>query len=252
MLVQIQSLSLPKAGNRPEEYEDACWPHGSTVRASGTVRCAVADGATEASFSALWARLLVEAYGRGRLRVRQMSASLPALQCAWSAQVSAEPLPWYAEEKRRSGAFSSLLGLTITSPRRSERLRWSAVAVGDSCLLHVAAGELVQAFPIGLAADFGNSPYLVSSLPAHNRLLESHVERLRGACSPGDAFYLLTDALAQWFLMRHEANERPWVDLDRLLDDTDDRFPSWARNERDAHRLRNDDITVLRLRIQLA
>ncbi len=55
-LVRWQALHLVKAGNDPSEYEDAF------AADADRARFAVADGATEASFAARWARLLVEGF----------------------------------------------------------------------------------------------------------------------------------------------------------------------------------------------
>ena len=96
---------LPKAGNTPAEYEDAFWPRHYCLDSSGPVRLAVADGATETSFSGLWARLLVAAYGRGRLTVDENEPALRRIRRIWKRAVGQKPLPWYAEEKLRSGAF---------------------------------------------------------------------------------------------------------------------------------------------------
>src|SRR5947199_52879 len=51
-----QALHLARAGHRAEEYEDA---HAGDA---GAGRFAVADGASETSFAALWARLLAEGF----------------------------------------------------------------------------------------------------------------------------------------------------------------------------------------------
>src|SRR5262245_58112070 len=111
MRVSAQALWLPKAGNTPEEYEDACWPQEPVIdREAARFRCAIADGATETSFSGLWANQLVREYCR-QTSVKQFVGSLPRLRQEWQWQVSAKPLPWYAEEKARSGAFAAFLGL---------------------------------------------------------------------------------------------------------------------------------------------
>ena len=67
MHVVAEAFWLPKAGNTLEEYEDAFWPRKSIDRSTSMFRCAVADGATETSFSAVWAQTLVRAYCRGHL-----------------------------------------------------------------------------------------------------------------------------------------------------------------------------------------
>ncbi len=241
------SLWLPKAGNRLDEYEDAFWPTRSATREARVIRCAVADGATEASFSGLWARMLVRAFGRGQIRPEGILDAVRPLQIAWRAEVGRTPLPWYAEEKLRSGAFSSLLGLTLKQRRHDEQVVWSAMAVGDTCLFIVRDHELVTTFPLAAADSFDNSPHLVSSISARNGALKSVMCRQSGVARPGDRFYLATDALACWFLRRHEGGSQPWDELDDLARDTSCQgFATWAANERRDHRMRNDDVTLLR------
>src|SRR4051812_45209913 len=120
MHASIRAFWLPKVGNSPSEYEDAFWPRKPFDANSTHIRLAVGDGATEASFSKLWARQLVRAYGNGVLTPDSISGGLAGLQTLWGRLVGREPLPWYAEEKLRDGAFSSLVGLTIEDDATSE------------------------------------------------------------------------------------------------------------------------------------
>lgn len=216
-----------------------------------TLRCAVADGATEASFAGLWADRLVRAFGRGQIKSGRIVADLAPLQVAWWTEVRGKPLPWYAEEKLRSGAFSSLLGLTLTERRRDRRMMWTALAVGDSCLFVVRAGRLLQSFPLQQSHCFDNSPVLISSLPARNRSLETVLRTCSGSGESGDRFYLMTDAVACWFLARWEHGDEPWTLLDALADDeSGERLDAWLEEQRGAHALRNDDVTVLRVSLE--
>ena len=99
----------PKRGNTKAEYEDA-W---AVNRRSS--RFAVADGASEASFAALWARLLAETFVATR-RPWDDFDWLGRTRRRWSAEVDELELPWYAEMKRDQGAFATLLGLSVQAP----------------------------------------------------------------------------------------------------------------------------------------
>ncbi len=120
MRASIRVFSLPKAGNSVAEYEDACWPRQAR-ELSDNIHLAVADGATETSFSGLWARLLVNAYGRGRLTEAAWIHDLSKIRRVWQRAVGQKPLPWYAEEKLRLGAYSALTGVTIYPPASARR-----------------------------------------------------------------------------------------------------------------------------------
>ncbi len=221
-LASCRALYLPRRGNAADEYEDAF----TSDLAAG--RFAVADGASESSFAGLWARLLVEGF------VHPTPGWLAAARQAWAARVDGQPLPWYAEAKRDDGAFATFVGLVIADGR------WHAMAVGDACLFHTRGDRLLAAFPLGRSSDFGNRPRLIGSRPPANPANEAHTEG-GGEWEAGDHFLLMTDALAQWFLRRHEANGRPWEELN--LEDT--AFAEWVSERRRRGELRNDDVTVM-------
>ena len=247
MRVRVLSQSLPKRGNRSEEYEDALRP-ARLDREVSVMRCAVADGATETSFSGEWADLLVRAYCRGRLGQRNLDTGLAAVRERWRSTVGARPLPWYAEEKLRSGAFSSLIGLTISAASR-HGWRWRAMAIGDSCLFHIRDETLELAFPLASPAEFTSRPRLLSTNQAANVGLEGATLRQRGEARPGDRFLLAADALACWALTRHEAGEPVWCLLSRAAAMPPDDFAAWMDELRSAGTLRNDDVTLLHLQL---
>lgn len=237
--VAADSLWLPKAGNSEGEYEDAFCIEHFPASDSILFQCAVADGATETSFSALWAAILVHSYCRGWRTGRDLKVELPKLQTDWQEQVGRKPLPWFAEQKALQGAFASLLGLTI----RADGL-WETLAVGDSCLFHVRGAEVLRAFPLENAAEFSSRPILLSSNTAANGVVAEHLACAVGSWVSGDSFYLMTDALAHWFLSRLEQGDSlrplpPQVEAHE--------FAAWIADLRASGQLRNDDITLLRV-----
>jgi hypothetical protein len=230
------ALHAPKRGYTDEEYEDA-WAADPAVG-----RFAVADGASESSFAALWSRLLTEGFVAAR-RPQNLPRLLEGPRRRWSAEVMDLDLPWYAEMKREEGAFATLLGMSVQAPTPDRLGRWRAVAVGDSCLFHVRDGRRVRAFPVRRSSDFGNQPRLIGSregpAPA--------AERCSGLMQPGDRFFLMTDALAQWFLYTRESGERPWEAVVSLASAVQPAaaFAAWIEELRAHGGLRNDDVTLL-------
>lgn len=253
MHILAQAFSLPKAGNSIEEYEDAFWPEQQIDKSAKSFSFAVADGATETSFSGLWARMLVRAYCKGELAKAKMQKTLPSLQRKWLDLVSQNPLPWFAEEKLRSGAFSSLVGLTVYCPMADKRRlpQWQAVAIGDSCLFQVRDDNLIRAFPLSYSEQFNSRPALLSSNPACNRDLQQNTTTINGNLYEGDTFYLMTDALAHWFLEAVELKQKPWEILrDFGTSEEVSPFPDWIAKLRVHHKMRNDDVTLLRIEIE--
>jgi hypothetical protein len=252
MHVIARAFSAQKLGNAEADYEDAFEPRRPVDATCERFRAAVADGATETSYSGLWARLLVHAYAGSRpylenVEPARWAGALHRLQARWQRIINTAQLPWYAEEKARMGAFSSLLGLSLADGD-GQRGAWRAVAVGDSCLFQVRDGQLIRAFPYRSSEDFTNRPVLVSSVAAQNHDLAEHVLGDAGEWETDDAFYLMTDALACWFLKAHEDGERPWCVL-RDLDTADESRPfgDWVDGLRASQAMRNDDVTLLRV-----
>jgi hypothetical protein len=279
----VREYWLPKNGNTLEEYEDAF----ASVTTDG--RFAIADGATESSFAASWASALARGFVSGPPELSAQPESqfrewLIPLQQAWHASVPWGNLSWFAEDKARAGAFSSLLGLAFVDNRRSEAstpraqraiapsveasdtitaesqsqsasdgsdsgasLSWHALAVGDSCLFQVRNCGLLKSFPLDRSEQFGNHPLLVSSNPVKNQQVWSELSYEEGGVEPGDIFLLATDALAHWFLREGEKGEQPWNILTIL--ETDLAFASFVGDLREKGSIRNDDTTLLLVRV---
>jgi hypothetical protein len=236
--IVCKSLALPKRGNSAEEYEDALASNDQRGR------YAIADGASESSYASVWARLLVSAFvNAATADLAHWAAWLPSLQQRWAAQVGNAALPWFAEIKLQQGAFATFLGVAV------QDRRWQAVAVGDSCLFQTRSGRLHQAFPLVCSDDFGTTPWLVGSRGCDAEDVEKRTRRAEGDWHPGDRLWLMTDALAKWFLEQVEVCGRPWTDLDRLLQATSPQqaFGDWVAGLRDTDRLHNDDVTLMML-----
>jgi len=248
--LSIRVRRLPKAGNRDDEYEDAAWPERSLTATQPVVRCAVADGATESAFAGAWARQLVRAYAHDALNDNAWRQGLAREQAAWQATVAARPLPWYAEEKARSGAFAALLGVTFGEKIGAEdggERPWQALAVGDCALFQVRDDVQLISFPAEDAGFFTNRPLLIGSAPHSNAALTEHMRRTSGALRPGDRLYLVSDALGQWWMQMCERGATPWCEIDSILARRRSSFGGWVNSLRQDGQMRNDDVTLLRV-----
>ncbi len=236
-----QAFHQPKRGQPNDDYEDAF--AGDLASA----RFAIADGATEASFAGIWARVLVEGFVAVPGQPWRNLDWLEPLRQRWAQEVDALQLPWYAEAKREQGAYATFLGLAFR-PARTDRLgTWQALAVGDSCLFHVRKGSFLTSFPITESTEFGSLPPLLRSRPPAPRRKEAATEKAHGRWRPGDRFFLMTDALALWFLRQHEHQREPLAAIDRLLAEKtpQEAFAGWVEERRDREHLRDDDITLV-------
>lgn len=254
MYTRTQALWLPKRGNAESEYEDAFASTGDGT--GGSCRWAVADGATEASYSRQWARALVRAFAGGTLRAATFAADVERMRLQWQRALQrhqrSRPQPWYAAQKASLGAFAALVGLELHGADADGPARWAAVAVGDSNLFLLRGGELVTAFPLTRADQFSNGPFLVgSNAPLGENPLARAVARSSGELIAGDVFVLASDALACWLLRGHERGERPWQQLAALPqgDAGPAAFAALVAELRADGSLHNDDVTCLRVEV---
>lgn len=249
MHIRTRVFWLPKGGNTRQEYEDACWPEEEIDQQTDSFRCAIADGATETSFSRQWARLMVRAAGTHKpceAPITDVNSWLTPLRHEWNEKTSYKQLPWYAEEKRRLGAFATLLCLTVTGSDTGRR--WESIDVGDSCCFQVRDDQLIAAFPLNDYRQFNTRPTLLSSNRESAQDANPLVTHRAGCWETGDTFYLATDALASWFLRRAEEGAKPWRLLDVLFEPPR-MFEPWVRQRRQSGGMRNDDVTLLRVHV---
>jgi hypothetical protein len=126
------------------------------------------------------------------------------------------------------------------------RYQLRTFAIGDSCLFHVRAGELLSWFPLENSGQFGLNPAVVASV---DRQLD-HLLVFKAAereCLPGDLLVLATDALALWAVERLESGDA--VDWSRYWDYSDDDWRGEIFALRDAKQMRFDDTTLVLLRV---
>jgi hypothetical protein len=252
MKITLRSFFLPKQGNAIHEYEDAFWPQSQGERYGDSLRFAVADGATEYLFSRQWAQRLVALYaatsnplpnGEGFTTFQK---NVHGAARKWSATALSQSLPWHALHKLQQGSFASLLGLTLCSSQ-ADSGNWTAF---DSCLFHIRGDELQMCWPITKSDQFGYHPKLIGTDPSRNtRLWETSAQwTTEGHWRLQDTFCLMTDALAHWFLSQYETNNMPWSLLSQF-EIGERAFSEWVAAERQNGQLRNDDTTLLIIRV---
>ena len=247
----LKAFWLPKEGCTEEEYEDAFFPRNVSSLTGERLRFAVADGATEASFSKLWARLLVRAFVRRSLTLPFTLDELKPLQEQWAEAVHGKELAWYAEVKVASGAFSSLLGLELTenSATDATERQWRAVACGDSCLVQISADQILRSFPLSESAAFTSRPNLLGSLAGAEVDETGLVAECTGTWTADDQFFLMTDALACWFLKQSEFGKKPWSLLKEVETGGQTSFGDFVAELRTNGELKNDDVTLMKIEL---
>ncbi len=250
-----RSFSVAKLGNGPDENEDACRvaiPEPADCR-ERPARLAIADGATEAAFSREWANLLVDRFVDQEPLDPQnpseatLAAWLEPCRTEWNESVRRRSIPWHGRAKVRAGAMATFLGVNLQGNAGGE-LRWKAVAVGDCCLFVVREGCLHTAFPVDDPSDFGNTPHLLCSNPDSD-LATGHISTSGGICQRGDVIILATDAVACWALTQRRRGADPWSALAGLHNGSNADRERWVAERRADRSMRNDDATLLAVRI---
>ncbi|MDQ1278940.1 MAG: hypothetical protein QG670_200, partial [Thermoproteota archaeon] len=97
--------------------------------------------------------------------------------------------------------------------------------------------------------DFNNRPLLASSNPSKNLTITNGIKRYEDEWTRFDEFYLMTDALAKWFLKEYELKKQPWQILTEK-GKNNKKFRRWIDNLRETGEIRNDDVTLMCIKIQ--
>jgi len=212
-------------------------------------RFCIADGATEAFDSRWWARLLTKHWvfaNRLMVTKAQLAPWLEALGQRFRSRWDKQNLPWYAEEKAKSGAFAAFLGLAFVTS--TDGLCWQAIALGDSCLVHLRNQKVESSFPISDPDQFGYRPLLLPSNTNTQGAAIDHVVVQDGLVKNGDVFLLLTDAIAAWYL-RSLSSAPDLTDAFQCYLAVNDvqNLQRLVTDCRDSGSLRNDDVAAIRI-----
>jgi len=138
--------TLPKAGNAEAECEDAFCLAGSQL--------AIADGASEGSYSQVWAGILARAFcddDAAGWQEPEFSSWIEACQREWSTwerDLAQKDLPWFTRDKLRQGAFAAFIGLALSA---------------SACVTAGASAEPPNEIAPS-SAGFGCAPTAISSL----------------------------------------------------------------------------------------
>ncbi len=247
------TYTIPKRGGRPSENEDHYFPYEAEIKRDHH-SVAIADGASEGFLSRLWSKILTISYVNWDTTDVDMRQFIDFCIDIYEHQrrrylkrreEGGTPLKWFEENLMAKGSFSTLLGLSFENST-PEGGYWTAYSVGDSCFFQLRQG-IIDVFPEMDSTGFGNSPALIASNPAYNKELMSKVKVSSGVFQYGDIFYLMTDAVANWFIGQLEEGKRPWRTLDEYLDYDHEGLTMYMTRLRDEGRLKNDDVTIARV-----
>jgi hypothetical protein len=220
--VIFRHFSVPKMGNGVEENEDA-------LRLSEDRQMvAIADGATEGTYSRAWANFLVERFISDPFFSIESQETTPIMLRDWidrslvewqvkiSERTTATDAPWFVARAAERGSFATLLAARFVEIERddcqaggsNEIALLYAVSIGDTCAFLIRNNRLLASFPLTTPSEFLRHPQLISTVPAQNESAAESASLLRIDVHGGDVIVFMTDALACWFLENTERQRK--------------------------------------------
>lgn len=240
--------TIPKDGMLPDENEDAFFI------SENKLIFAIADGATESSFSKQWANYLVEDFVSEHNTYLNNNAILPCkkIETLIEEMILTKKLPWYAEEKAKMGANAAFLGIAFNHSPETTEIEWQTCALGDCNLFIIRNNSLIQTFPIINSNEFSNHPCLINSQMKFQHQKNYPFKTSKGKLIKGDIFFLMTDAIAKWFLESIEKvgpnskDDTPLKIIEFMISN-EENFAKTTMELRESKKLRNDDTTIVKI-----
>lgn len=205
-------------------------------------RFSVSDGVSKSFFPKVWSEILVTQFvERTDLKENEL---IRVCQEEWQKRideiVSLPDTKWFTKSQynRKDPALATFVGLQFFEKEK----KWSSSALGDSFLFFVPMGykdyqkELVKLSSKVEPIEFDNFPdYLTSIGDSHKGRPKEKSGNLKNG-----TFYLMTDALAEWFIKEGE-NAIGKITVWKSQADFE-RFITQAVEE---NQLTNDDCAIL-------
>lgn len=246
----------PKARASEDEWEDCAGYDPGDPAMGRPARYVVVDGATEAYDSIRWVRQLVTAFlGQGDTAPELTPAGLDAwierMQHRWLDEAPRAFASVFEERKfHDDGSFATFLGCEVHG-LGGPRPRWTAAALGDAVLFHVRGERLVAHFPPLAPDDFGLNPDGVFTQPSERARMRAALQFAEGPLQAGDLLLFATDALAAWIVQESRRDPGACVGVLAAMEHPAE-FRRFVAGERNARRMKNDDVTLLRVQVAAA
>jgi hypothetical protein len=236
MKVNIKGFITSKSA---EQYIDCADNYAVNINSH---RFSVSDGVSKSFFPKVWSEILAGQFVE-RTDLKE-SELIKVCQDEWQKRideiVSLPETKWFTKTQysRKDPALATFVGLQFLEKEK----KWSASALGDSFLFFVPKGykdyqkELVKLSSKVEPIVFDNFPDYLTSIG------ESHKGRAKekGGNLRNGTFYLMTDALAEWFI-KEEENAIGKITVWKSQAD----FERFIAQAIDENQLTNDDCAIL-------
>lgn len=233
------AASIPKDASSPTLNEDA-WAYNDEHTC-----IALSDGASESFDSRTWAKCLVEKYAADQCFDGGWVSSVVK---AYDQSVDFDSLGWAAQRAFDRGSFATLLGLTLVEDTSDLEV----LCVGDSLVVHMRRGAILDSFPFTKPEGFDAHPTLVSTKREANRFLTEPgfftSASKTWTVTPGDVIYIMTDAVGHWLLTEATTCAETLETLQELS--SEDELVTLVHQLRAEQRMKLDDSTLIRLVVE--
>lgn len=205
----------------------------------------ISDGVSKSFFPKIWSDILANKYVNQK-DWKDNNEFIVESQKEWQSKideiVNQPETKWFTKSQynRKDPALATFVGLQFLESDQ----KWIAQALGDSFLFFIPKGSTEIEIKLSTKPEpivFDNFPDYLSSIGNSHK---GEKKPIKGEKIKEGTFYLMTDALAEWFLLNTEQAKQT---LDNIK--TQEQYLETIENERNANRLNDDDSAVLILEL---
>lgn len=208
---------------------------------------AISDGVSKSFFPRVWSEILVDQYVNSESDITSLEEILPVCQDEWlkkiEAKVKSTDVKWYTKSQynNKVPALATFVGLSFNV----EKQTWNAEVLGDSFLFFLPKGadlsRMVELSSKEAPITFDNFPdYYTSIGDNHKGAVKKEERKIETG-----TFYLMTDALAEWFIKNKENAIRTISEVENQ-----EEFKELINYERANKFLTDDDSAILILEVE--
>jgi len=249
MNINITGFIYHKAA---EDFSDCCDRYAINKENN---KFSIADGVSKSFFPGIWAELLVNKYVNTAEQIDlKESEILSSLQKEWLEKVqeivNKPEQKYFVKNHFNKGhsAAATFVGLSFLKEENGN-YKWKSSALGDSFLFYIpdSIENIDEDFETKVTSlsskksfEFDNYPDFFES---RNQNFKGEINYKEGELKTG-IFYLMTDALAEWFIKEKET-ARQEIDSWKIQNDFETRIEELRKTT-----LQNDDSAILVIRIE--
>lgn len=201
---------------------------------------AISDGVSKSFFPKVWSDILVKKY----VDEKDWKYEEFILECQkeWQAKideiVSQSDVKYYTRNAyiRKAPALATFVGMQFIESEQ----KWIAQALGDSFLFFIPKDSNKIKIQLSSKSEpivFDNFPDYLSSIGNSHK---GEKKPIRGEKIENGTFYLMTDALAEWFIQDTEQAIQKLKNIQNQ-----EQFLVTIEDERNTNRLNDDDSAIL-------